>query len=431
MKGWIVRTTAAGESGVLTRFEQVRSRTLELCAPLEIEDYVVQTSPDVSPPKWHLAHTTWFFETFLLADFVRDYQPVCPEYKVLFNSYYNAVGDKHPRHQRGLLSRPTVQEVVAYRQRVDARMGELLESREDAPLRSEILRRLELGLHHEKQHQELLLMDIKYNFSVNPLRPAYAPSTLHAASGSPALAWLEFEPGLQEFGHDGPGFAYDNETPRHRAYLAPYALASRLVTNAEFMEFVDAGGYTQPRHWLADGWLAVQRESWSAPLYWEKRDGRWCEFTLRGLQALDDNRPVVHVSYFEADAFARWKQRRLPSELEWEHAASSQPVRGNFLDSEGLHPDAASGSGLQQMFGDVWEVTQSDYRPYHGYRAVQGALGEYNGKFMCGQYVQRGGSCVSPRAHLRATYRNYYYPQQRWNFQGLRLASDLEGGARR
>ncbi len=269
-------------------------------------------------------------------------------------------------------------------------------------------------------------MDLKCNFSVNPLRPAYAKGEPASDAAAPRLTWLEFEPELQSFGHDGHGFGYDNEFPRHRVYLPPFALASRCVTNGEYQEFVEAGGYHRPEHWLADGWTTVQREGWQAPRYWEKHAGRWQEFTLHGMRELDPHRPVVHVSYFEADAFARWKQRRLPSELEWEYVAREQPVAGNFLESGSLHPRAAAGEGMQQLFGDVWEITRSDYGAYPGYRPVQGALGEYNGKFMCGQFVQRGGSCLSPRSHVRATYRNYYYPHQRWNFQGVRLASDLD-----
>ncbi len=268
-------------------------------------------------------------------------------------------------------------------------------------------------------------MDIKYNLSVNPLRPTYKESGDAPSVVAPPLRWLEFDPGVYEIGHAGEGFAYDNEEPRHATHLAPFALASRCVTNGEYMEFVESGGYQDPMHWLADGWTTVQRESWTGPLYWEKRDGRWQEFTLSGMRDVDPERPVVHISYYEADAFARWKNRRLPTEQEWEQVAGDRSVDGNFVESGALHPRAARGAGMQQMFGDVWEITSSGYRPYPGYRPVDGALGEYNGKFMCGQYVQRGGSCVSPRSHVRSTYRNYYYPQQRWNFQGMRLASDL------
>jgi ergothioneine biosynthesis protein EgtB len=426
----VVSTRIATGQGIQALYERIRRVSVELCAPLETEDYVIQTMPDVSPPKWHLAHTTWFFETFILSEFVGGYEPVNPAYRILFNSYYNAAGDKHPRPERGFLSRPTVEEVLGYRHRIDSRMLELLNSMKTS-MQDEILRRAELGLHHEQQHQELLLMDIKYNLSVNPLRPAYKSAPARAAEQSagpaPPVEWLEFEPGVQRFGDAGDGFAYDNEAPRHAAYLAPFAIASRCVTNGEYMEFIEAGGYRRPEHWLSDGWSLVQRESWSAPLYWEKQEGRWREFTLSGMRDVEEQQPVVHVSYFEADAFARWKKRRLPTELEWEHAARRKPVDGNFLESGTLHPRAAAGEGLQQAYGDVWEVTSSDYGPYPGYTPEQGSLGEYNGKFMCGQYVQRGGSCVSPRSHLRATYRNYYYPHQRWNFQGVRLASGTSG----
>lgn len=422
-------STIATSRGIRAAYEEIRRVSVQLCAPLETEDYVVQTMSDVSPPKWHLAHTTWFFETFVLSPFVPDYESVNAAYKTLFNSYYNAVGDKHPRPERGFLSRPTVEEVLSFRQRIDSRMLELLDSI-DGRDRGEILRRVELGLHHEQQHQELLLMDIKYNLSVNPLRPAYK-STLDPEQSmpgpAPSMEWLEFEPGLHRFGGSGDEFAYDNEMPRHTAYLSPFAIASRCVTNGEYMEFIEAGGYRQPQHWLADGWTVAQRESWHAPLYWEKQDGRWLEFTLSGMREIEEQRPVVHVSYFEADAFARWKQLRLPTEFEWEHAAQGQPVRGNFLESGVLHPRAGVGRGMQQTYGDVWEITRSDYGPYPGYTPEHGTLGEYNGKFMCGQHVQRGGSCVSPRSLIRATYRNYFYPHQRWNFQGVRLASsDVE-----
>ncbi|MFQ5600247.1 MAG: ergothioneine biosynthesis protein EgtB [Candidatus Krumholzibacteriia bacterium] len=407
------------------RYLEVRRATVSLCEPLETEDYVIQSMPDVSPPKWHLAHTSWFFETFLLCEFVPEYEPVQPAYRGLFNSYYLAVGDPHPRPQRGLLSRPTVRETLAYRCRVDERMLELLHDA-DEKSRAEVHRRVELGLHHEQQHQELLLMDIKHILSRNPLPPVYRQRPAGRPAGPPRLCWVEYAGDVYAFGSDGGGFSYDNERPRHRVYLQPFALANRCVTNGEYLEFMEAGGYERSASWLADGWATVQQQGWRAPLYWEKIAGEWHQFTLGGMQKVEEDEPVVHVSYYEADAYARWAGRRLPSEFEWELAARALPVQGTFMESGPLHPRPACGDAeLLQMYGDVWEHTQSSYAGYPGYRPVSGALGEYNGKFMCGQFVQRGGSCATPGAHIRATYRNYFYPHQRWNFQGLRLARSL------
>ncbi len=415
---------AADTVTLRAEFQRVRAATLALCAPLTIEDHVVQTMPDVSPPKWHLAHTTWFFDTFVLAEFEPGYRPVHPLYRTLFNSYYVAVGDRQPRPERGFLSRPTVAEIADYRRNVDARVVALLATHPDhAEMRARVL----LGLHHEQQHQELLLVDIKHILATNPLQPMYAPATPAPAAIAAPLRWREFPGGLYEFGHAGAGFAFDNESPRHPVYVAPFVLGQRCVTNGEWKEFIAAGGYTRPTLWLADGWAAATNQGWRAPLYWREIDNCWVEFTLGGLRPVRDEEPVVHISLFEADAFARWQEARLPTEFEWELAARTHPVQGNFADSERFHPTVAAGDGITQMFGDVWELTRSDYAPYPGYRTPAGALGEYNGKFMCGQIVLRGGSCATPRSHMRATYRNFFYPHQRWNFQGLRLARDGTG----
>lgn len=436
---------------LVARYRAVRGATEHFCEPLTIEDHVIQAMADVSPPKWHLAHTTWFFETFVLEPFGSrhgGFTPCDPSYRVLFNSYYQTVGEQHSRPERGFLSRPTVAEIREYRRRTDGCLLELLAAARGGAHWPEIARRVDLGLHHEQQHQELLLMDTKYNFSRNPLEPAYrdaAPDASAVASEPESLRWLSHDGGVFEFGHEGDGFCFDNETPRHRALVAPFALASRLVTNGDFLEFVADGGYQRPDLWLSDGWATVQAERWRSPLYWRERDGAWFEFTLRGARPLDAAEPVVHVSYFEADAFARWAGKRLPSEFEWELVARSvasdgddRAARGNFVESGRYHPapagpavppgsaDSADGGATtpRQMLGDVWEWTRSSYAPYPGYRPLPGALGEYNGKFMCSQFVLRGGSCLTPESHVRVTYRNFFYPHQRWNTQGFRLAGD-------
>ena len=411
---------------LLERYASVRRASEALCRPLLPDDYGLQAMPDVSPPKWHLAHTTWFFETFVLRPFLPGYTIFDPQFEVLFNSYYNHVGAQYPRAQRGLLSRPTVEQVFQYRAQVDSAMATLLADSEPARV-SEIGMRTALGCHHEEQHQELLLTDIKYSFSLNPLRPAYdAQLPLAAAEPGEALEWLARPEAVREIGHDGHGFAFDNEAPRHRVLLPAHALASRLVTNGEYLEFMRAGGYTRPEYWLADGWRTACEHRWQAPLYWEQSDGRWWQFTLAGRRALNEYEPVCHVSYYEADAYARWAEKRLPTELEWEAAAGGQRVQGNLRESGWLHPvPAARGTGATQFFGDVWEWTASAYAPYPGYRPAAGALGEYNGKFMVNQMVLRGGSCVTPAAHIRASYRNFFYPADRWQFSGIRLAQDL------
>lgn len=400
------------------RYAAVRAQTEALCRPLAVDDYQVQSVPEASPPKWHIAHVTWFFETFLLRPFAPRYRVFHPRFEHLFNSYYETVGTFHPRGERGALSRPTVAEVYAYRAHVDAAMGALLEGVGDERW-DEVAARVTLGLNHEQQHQELLLMDVKRNFFANPLRPAYAEA-LPAAAAALAFAWLECDGGTVEIGHAGAGFAFDNETPRHPRILPPHRLASRPVTNGEYLEFVEAGGYGEPRHWLADGWAKVREANWRAPLYWEKIDGRWWEMTLGGMQPLSEDAPVCHVSYYEAEAYARWADARLPVEAELEAQLAARPREGNFVESGRLHP--APGDG--QWYGDVWEWTSSAYSPYPGFRPLPGSLGEYNGKFMVNQLVLRGGCCASPRAHLRASYRNFFYPHDRWQFAGIRLAQD-------
>ncbi|TVO59428.1 ergothioneine biosynthesis protein EgtB [Denitromonas halophila] len=406
-------------------YMRVRAASEALCAPLCIEDYGVQSADFASPPKWHLAHVSWFFETFLLEPYLPGYAIFDPAFRTLFNSYYEQVGEFHPRAERGHLSRPTVEAVYRYRAHVDAAMRALIGGADEAQWPA-IETRLAIGLNHEQQHQELLLTDIKQHFSVNPLRPAYRSDLATPRQGDALpLAWQGFEGGLIGSGFDGEGFCYDNERPRHRVFLTPFSLASRPVTNAEYLAFVDAGGYRNPALWLSDGWATVQRLGWGGPRYWERIGGDWHEFTLGGMRKLDLNAPVSHVSHFEADAYATWAGARLPTEAEWEHAAGAVPNEGNFVDADLLHPQTAVGEGLVQLFGDVWEHTASAYLAYPGYRVPEGALGEYNGKFMSGQMVLRGGSCATPAGHVRGTYRNFFYPQERWQFQGIRLAQDL------
>ncbi len=408
------------------RFAAVRATTRSLAAPLSIEDCALQSMPDASPVKWHLAHTTWFFETFVLQRFLRGYRPFDAAFRALFNSYYNAIGERHPRAERGLLSRPSLDEVIAYRAHVDACMAPLFAiAGEDA----ELAQIMELGLQHEQQHQELILTDVKHLLSRNPLAPAYRrprPLPPHAA---PLLRWIAHDGGLTEVGADGSGFAFDNESPRHRVYVAPFELAAHPVTNREYLAFIDDGGYRRPELWLALGWDLVQAQKWEAPLYWDRRDGGCTAFSLAGRTKVAPDTPLVHVSLFEADAFARWAGARLPTEFEWEVAARGARVDGNFLDSGALHPlppdVAPPESAPAQMFGDVWEWTQSSYAPYPGFVPAPGAVGEYNGKFMCNQYVLRGGSCATPRTHIRATYRNFFPPEARWQFSGVRLARSL------
>jgi len=406
---------------LLDRYLDVRRATERLCQPLAVEDYVVQAMPDVSPAKWHLAHVSWFFETFVLRMRLADYRPLDERHAMLFNSYYNGVGPQFERAARGTLSRPTVADVFAYRAHVDKAMIQLLERAGAVPPAATVI---ELGLQHEQQHQELLVTDLKYNLGANPLRPAYRRLSRESRAAAPH-AFVAFEGGLVEIGHAGSGFAFDNEIPRHRVVLAPYEFGSRLVTNTEYLQFIEAGGYRRPDLWLSDGWRAARERNWGAPLYWERVDGGWQTYTLGGAAPLDANAPVVHVSYYEADAYARWRGARLPTEAEWEHAAAGRPVDGHLLDDEPDEPRPASEPGLAQLFGDAWEWTASAYLPYPGFRPLSGALGEYNGKFMVNQMVLRGGSCATPRSHMRATYRNFFPPDARWQFSGIRLAGDL------
>jgi ergothioneine biosynthesis protein EgtB len=408
------------------QYTRVRAFSERLCEPLAAEDYVVQTAVETSPPKWHLAHVSWFFETFLLLPFQPGYRPFHPRFDYLFNSYYEQLDSGYwPRPDRGLLARPTVAEVYDFRRHVDEAMLRLIADCPSADWPG-VQARLRIGLNHEQQHQELLLTDVKHNFAINPLRPAYRadlPSDAPAEPDPDPLTFTAFEGGLTEIGAEDSAFAYDNELPRHRVYLEPYRLANRLVTNAEFRAFVEDGGYRASGLWLSDGWHAVRAKGWKAPLYWDRIDGEWHEMTLGGLRPLDPAAPVTHVSYFEAEAYATWAGRRLPTEAEWEHAAAGRSVEGNFVDDGRLHPRRApSGGGLRQLFGDVWEWTSSAYLPYPGYRAAEGALGEYNGKFMSGQMVLRGGSCATSRDHARSSYRNFFYPHERWQFKGIRLA---------
>jgi len=413
---------------LLARFHQIRDFTTALCRNLEPEDFVVQSMPDVSPTKWHLAHTTWFFETFVLKKFALGYRSEIPQYAYLFNSYYNAAGDMHRRDLRGLISRPTVKEAQRYRSSIDSHIDYLF-SDADEKLLDEIEPILILGIHHEQQHQELLVTDIKHVFAQNPLYPVFRERKIDNASPKPTpIRFFDFEETAVEIGHDGSGFSYDNEGPRHRALVPAFSIASRPVTNGEYIAFIEDNGYGRPEFWLSLGWMTVNEQRWQAPLYWVKRDGGWWNFTLSGFRPVAEFEPVTHVSYFEADAYANWAGARLPTEFEWERAASDCPVEGNFVENEAFHPRPApafvQARHLHQMFGDVWEWTRSAYSPYPGYRAAPGALGEYNGKFMCNQYVLRGGSCASSRSHIRRTYRNFFQPEKRWQFTGIRLARD-------
>jgi ergothioneine biosynthesis protein EgtB len=412
-------------SDLASRFERIREQTQALAQRLSPEDCALQSMPDASPVKWHLAHTTWFFETFVLAQHTPNYATFDPHFRVLFNSYYHGVGDKHPRPERGLLSRPDLATVHKYRAHVDRAMLALI-SCELAP---DLAALIDLGLHHEQQHQELILTDLKHLFSRNPMRPSYQSRWPLLQVNPAALVWHRYEPGLTSIGHRGNGFAFDNEGPAHQAFVAPFELASRPVTHGEFAAFIADGGYRRPELWLSLGFDTVQAQHWQAPLYWEERDGRWWTFTLRGMAEIDPHAPVCHVSYFEADAYARWAGARLPTEFEWEAAASDVTPGGNFVDGGVLHPlpsaRVTNGDAPQQLYGDVWEWTSSSYAPYPGFRPAAGAVGEYNGKFMCNQYVLRGGSCATPASHIRATYRNFFPPEARWQFSGIRLAHDV------
>jgi ergothioneine biosynthesis protein EgtB len=407
------------------RYQAVRAFTEELTQGLAAEDMVVQSMPDVSPTKWHLAHTSWFFERFVLMEHLSGYTPLNGTYLYLFNSYYQQAGERHCRDQRGYISRPTVAEVMGYRRHVDDAMLKLLEQADEDKLGA-VRSLITLGTHHEQQHQELMLTDIKHVFSVNPLRPVYRASSAHDGAAPPRpLEWVSFAGGVREIGYDGSDFAFDNESPRHREYLEPFELADRLVTNGEYLEFMEDGGYRRPELWLSLGWAAVQEKQWSEPFYWERRDGAWVLFTLGGTRAVNPDEPVCHLTFFEADAFARWAGARLPTEAEWEVAAESLPIAGNFVETSTFHPSVApSTSGLRQMYGDVWQWTASPYVAYPGFRPAPGAVGEYNGKFMCNQLVLRGASCATSSTHARPTYRNFFPPDAAWQFTGVRLARD-------
>lgn len=420
------------------QYRRVRAFTETLCAPLATEDFVVQSMTDVSPTKWHLAHTTWFWETFVLREFAPGYSLFDERYPFLFNSYYVQAGERHCRAQRGYLSRPTVEEVLAFRHHVDQHMATLLGDAERTadPRLAEVVR---VGLNHEQQHQELMLTDIKHVFSVNPLRPAYDSAMPAPAPDPGPLGWVPLPEGIYHVGYDesldGP-FAFDNEGPRHRAFLESFSLADRLVTCGEYLEFMQDGGYEKAPLWLSEGFATVQEQQWTEPFYWERRDGQWHHFTLHGMRPVDPHEPITHLSYFEADAFARWAGFRLPTEFEWEaaarHALDGAEPTGNFADDRRLHPapagPRAGGDGapapphLRQLFGDAWEWTSSHYSAYPGYRAAPGALGEYNGKWMCNQFVLRGGSCATSRSHIRTSYRNFFHPASTWQFTGIRLA---------
>ena len=400
---------------LLERFSAVRRQTEALAAPLSAEDQLIQSMPEASPTKWHLAHTTWFYETFILAPHANKYRREHPEFEYLFNSYYKQLHGHPLRARRGLISRPDLHEVMAYRSQVDSAMRSFLPSAS-----AELLDLIELGINHEQQHQELIVTDIKHALWSTPLQPAYVPDPKRNVGNARPLSWKSWNEGVYEIGHAAEtSFAFDNEEPRHKVYLQSFQLASRCVTNREYLEFMKDGGYQHAELWLSDGWDQVTANEWNAPLYWQQRDAEWWNYTLSGWRLVDPDEPVCHVSYYETDAYAQWAGARLPTEAEWEIAAFAEPIRGNFLESGRFHPAASDGS---QMFGDVWEWTSSAYSAYPGYRRAKGVLGEYNGKFMCNQLVLRGGSCATPQSHLRASYRNFFPALSRWQFSGIRLA---------
>jgi len=413
---------------LLAGYTEARKFTEDLCEPLEIEDYIIQSMPDVSPTRWHLAHTSWFFETFILKPEQPDYQTPNELFSYLFNSYYNAIGDQFPRPKRGLLSRPTVKEVIAYRHHVDAAMKTFISEMEE-DVRDRLAALIVLGINHEQQHQELMITDIKHVFSQNPLNPVLAVNAAVAPEPEDcALQWVEFGEQLATIGYPGTGFHFDNEGPPHQVLVRSFEMASRPTTNAEYLNFIEDGGYQRPELWLSDGWAQVCEHEWEAPLYWRRVQDEWREFSTRGLQALNLLEPVTHISYYEADAYATWADSRLPSEQEWELASEMVGLRGQFSEDQLFHPTPCSNGdrGLHQMMGSVWEWTASSYSPYPGFRAPAGAVGEYNGKFMINQNVLRGGSCATPAGHIRKSYRNFFHPHCRWQFSGLRLARDLE-----
>jgi ergothioneine biosynthesis protein EgtB len=418
------------DSSLYKRFLNTRATTERLCKPLQTEDYVIQSMDDVSPPKWHLGHTSWFFETFLLKNYEKNYVPFHPKYDFIFNSYYESIGTRVQRPIRGLLSRPTVREVYEYRSAINDRMSQLFSTVNEHDRKNfDFL--IELGIHHEQQHQELLYMDIKHILAINPIRPTYQQrEKLKNASKVPSLKYVDFQGGIHTIGYKENGFCFDNELPAHEVLLQNFKLADRLITNGEYLEFMNDGGYTNPLLWLSDGWYAVNQNQWNAPMYWEQTSDGWEMMTLTGWRQVDPNEPVVHVSLYESDAFARWSGKRLPTEAEWEVAAIQSGAsiqRGNFVEDGVFHPaqlDENPNGGMQQLFGDVWEWTSSAYHPYPGFKPAEGAIGEYNGKFMSNQMVSRGGACITPRSHIRTTYRNFFQPEKRWAFSGIRLASN-------
>lgn len=407
---------------LLSLYNQVRAFSHHLVDPLEIEDFVIQPMESASPTKWHLAHTSWFFETFVLEKFDDSFKSLHPQYAYFFNSYYLQTGVPFTRAKRGLLSRPTVKEVFTYREYVDDQVRNFIEQCDDSVWEkaSEVV---EIGINHEQQHQELILTDLKYLLAQNPLLPTYKKTDKVDGSTPSDINWISFSKGIVEIGNEGNEFTYDNEHPKHSTYVQDFELADRLVTVGEYLQFMEDDGYKRSELWLDEGWSAVQAEIWEAPLYWFKKEGDWHIFTLSGVHPINNNEPVTHVSYYEADAFARWKGVRLPTEQEWEHACGAQAIEGNFVDNDLMHPVAASNKeGLKQMYGDAWEWTMSSYAPYPGYKPLPGALGEYNGKFMANQYVLRGGSCATSKSHIRKTYRNFFHADARWQFSGIRLA---------
>jgi ergothioneine biosynthesis protein EgtB len=413
-------TTHTRRETLIAKYRHVRGDTERLCSPLVVDDYQIQSIVQTSPPKWHIAHVTWFFEAFVLPQFNRRYQPFHTDYDYLFNSYYYTYGQMHPRSHRGLLSRPSVEEVYRYRRYVDEAMIALMTHIESSQW-DMLAHRIILGLNHEEQHQELLLMDIKHNFSVNPLLPAYRENPRPTNGQGREMRWHERIGGIKQIGSDGDSFAYDNETPRHKVLLQDHRLADRFVTNGEYLAFIEDGGYQQPALWLSDGWALLAQKGWCHPLYW-RQDDHWKTFTLGGERTLNPNEPVCHISFYEADAYARWAGKRLPLESELESQLSELPLRGHFADQELFHPKPAGDEA--QWYGDLWAWTASAYSPYPGFRPLEGSMGEYNGKFMSNQMVLKGGCCATPAGHTRASYRNFFYPDERWAFTGLRLAED-------
>ncbi|MCA0987474.1 ergothioneine biosynthesis protein EgtB [Guptibacillus algicola] len=415
-------------NALLTSYHTIREMTTTLVQPLETEDYTIQSHADVSPPKWHMAHTTWFFETFILKKHNDSYSSFHEEFEYLFNSYYESVGSFYPRHARGLLSRPSINKVKQYRKDIDEEIETLIQSLDETKL-AEVAGLIEIGLHHEQQHQELLMTDIKYNFSINPLKPVYRDRKAKTHSEATPLEWASFNGGLVEIGIDeGDDFSFDNERPVHKVWLEPYELATKTVTNEEYLAFMEDGGYERAEFWLSDGWTTVKNEGWKAPLHWEKKDGAWYTFTLHGFVPVNNEEPVTHISYYEAEAYASWAGKRLPTEAEWEVAVRDQPISGNFVEDGIYHPVAATKKDeglIKKAYGDVWEWTKSPYMAYPGNKPLDGALGEYNAKFMSSQMILRGGSCVTSQSHIRPTYRNFFGPEKRWQFTGIRLAGDV------